>query len=337
MNLKNIADLIDGKLIGDGELQVTGVSGIAEAISGDITYLSDTKLLKELRRTRASAVIVKEFVDGLEMPQIVHRNPQYAFANLLSHFHSSSREFQGISERAYIAAGAQIGDDVTIYPFAYIAEAASIGSHSVIYPGVFVGEKASVGEGCLIYANVTIREGITIGSRVIIHAGAVIGADGFGYVFEDGIHHKIPQVGTVSIEDDVEIGSNVTIDRATTGATVVGKGTKVDNLVQIGHNVHIGQNVILVAQVGIAGSAEIGDGVILAGQVGVADHAIIEAGTIVGAGTGVMGKLKQGVYFGWVAMPHRDCLKSQAVYARLPELKKKVQELELKMRQLEKD
>jgi UDP-3-O-[3-hydroxymyristoyl] glucosamine N-acyltransferase len=179
---------------------------------------------------------------------------------------------------------------------------------------------------------VAIREGVAIGSRVIIHANAVIGSDGFGYVFEDGIHQKIPQVVGVIIEDDVEIGANVTIDRATTGNTVIGKGTKIDNLVQIGHNVTVGKNVILVAQVGIAGSSKIGDGVVLGGQVGVADHTTIEAGTMIGAKGGAMGEMKRSVYSGILPMPHREWLKAMAVFAKLPELHKKIKELEEKIK-----
>ncbi len=177
----------------------------------------------------------------------------------------------------------------------------------------------------------TIRENTVIGDRVIVHPNAVIGSDGFGFVFEDGKHNKIPQVGNVRIEDDVEIGAGVTIDRATTGTTVIGKGNKIDNLVQIGHNVRVGSNVILVAQVGIAGSSQIGDGVILGGQAGVADHAVIEAGTMVAAQSGVMGEVKRGVYGGSPMIPHRDWLKATALFARLPELKKRIEELEKKI------
>src|SRR5208283_3202054 len=185
-----------------------------------------------------------------------------------------------------------------------------------------------------IFPNVTIRENTLIGDRVIIHAGAVIGSDGFGYVFEDGMHNKIPQVGNVSIEDDVEIGAGVTIDRATTGTTVIGKGTKIDNLVQVGHNVQVGKNVILVAQVAIGGSSIIGDGVMIGGQAGVSDHINVEAGAMIAAQSGVLGDVGRGIYGGSPAIPHREWLKASALFARLPELKKRIEELEKEVNRL---
>lgn len=331
MKLKEIANLIGGEINGGEDVEITGAAGISDAKEGDITFLSSTKLLNELKSSRASAVIVKRPVTGLKIPQIIAKNPHYAFAQLLSQFYVQPHPCSGISKNAFVSDTAIIGQDVTIYPFAYISDSVNIGSGTVIYPCVFIGKNSSIGEKCLIYSNVTIREGVAIGSRVIIHANAVIGSDGFGYVFENGMHQKIPQVGGVIIEDDVEIGANVTIDRATTGNTVIGKGTKIDNLVQIGHNVTVGKNVILVAQVGIAGSSKIGDGVILGGQVGVADHTIIEAGTMIGAKGGAMGEMKMNVYSGILPMPHREWLKAMAVFAKLPELHKRIKELEEKI------
>ena len=333
MKLKDIADLIGGKIIGSGDIEINGISGISEAKDGDITFLSGTKLLKELKGSGAAAVIVKEAVKDIEKPQIIVSNPLYAFARLLSHFYVKPHRYKGISEKAFVSEKAVLRENVTIYPFAHISDSATIGSGTVIYSGVFIGEDTVIGNDSVIYSNVTVREGVRIGSRVIIHAGAVIGSDGFGYVFEDGMHRKIPQVGGVIIEDDVEIGANVTIDRATTGNTIVGKGTIIDNLVQIGHNVHIGSNVILVSQVGIGGSSEIGDGVILGGQVGVADHAKLEAGTMVGAKGGAMGEMKRSIYSGILPMPHKDWLKAMAIFSKLPELKKKIKELEEKIKE----
>jgi UDP-3-O-[3-hydroxymyristoyl] glucosamine N-acyltransferase len=335
MKLIDVAKIADGSLSGSYDVEITGVAGISEAKEGDITFLAGPRWLKELRNTRASAVLVKEFAGDLEKPQVKTANPQYAFARLLSHFYVTPYPCKGVSERAFVAQGASIGADVTVYDFAYIAEGVTIGPGSVIYPGVFVGEGSSLGDRCVIYPNVTIRERVTIGSRVIVHANAVIGSDGFGYVFEGGRHNKIPQVGGVVIGDDVEIGAGVTIDRATTGNTVIGSGTKIDNLVQIGHNVQIGSNAILVAQVGIAGSSRIGDGVILGGQVGIADHAVIEAGTMLGAQSGIMGEVKRGVYSGSPAIPHREWLRSVSLFAKLPELKKKIDELEAKVKKME--
>lgn len=335
MKLHDIAKIVAGSLSADYDIEISGVAGISEAREGDITFLSGTRLLKDLRNSRASAVLVKDFIGDLEKPQIKTADPQYAFARLLSYFYVKPHPVKGISDKAFVATGASIGSNVTVYDFAYIAEGVTIGSGSVIYPGVFIGEGSSVGEGCLIYPNVTIREKVLIGNRVIVHANTVIGSDGFGYVFAEGRHNKIPQVGGVIIEDDVEIGAGVTIDRATTGTTIIGKGTKIDNLVQVAHNVRVGRNVILVAQMGIAGSARIGDGVLIGGQVGIADHAVIEAGTMIGGQSGVLGDVGKGVYSGTPAIPHRNWLKSSALFAKLPEMNKRIDELEEKVKKLE--
>jgi UDP-3-O-[3-hydroxymyristoyl] glucosamine N-acyltransferase len=199
----------------------------------------------------------------------------------------------------------------------------------VLYPGVYVGEGSTIGEGTIIYPNVTIRENVTIGKNSIIHAGAVIGSDGFGYVFENGQHYKIPQVGGVVVEDNVEIGANVSIDRATLGNTIIATGTKIDNLVQIAHNVKIGQNCIIVAQTGISGSSVLGNGVILAGQVGIVDHVTLADRVMIGAKSGVSNDIQEaGAYSGIPAIPHKVWLKAQALYAKLPELAKRLREVE---------
>ncbi len=328
MKLQDVAEIISGELRGDPDTEIQGVSGITEALEGDVTFLSDMRYLKDCLSTKASCVIVKDFIDELKTPQIRVKDPYYAFATLLEHFYPREKEEKGISPMAIVSEKAKIGRDVTIYPFVFISEDAEVGDNTIIYPFVFVGRRSKIGQSCLIYSNVTIREGVRIGERVIIHAGAVIGSDGFGYIFEAGRHHKIPHVGGVTIEDDVEIGANVTIDRATTGNTIIGRGTKIDNLVQIGHNVRIGENSIIVAQVGIGGSSKIGNNVMLGGQAGVSDHAVIEDGTMVGAQSGVMGHIRAGVYSGTPVIPHREWLKSVALFSRLPEMFKKIKELE---------
>src|SRR5512135_1024337 len=211
MKLKDIALLIEGRVIGDGDVVISGVAGLSEAAEGDITFLTGVKHLKEAKESRAAAVIVRDGIEGLDKPQIACANPQLAFAVLLGHFYVKPHPHTGISENAVVSPSAEIGENVTVYPFAYIAGGAGIGRDCVIYPGVFIGENSRVGEGCTIYSNVTIRENVSVGSRVIIHPGAVIGADGFGYVFDGRAHYKIPQVGSVVIEDDVEIGANTTI------------------------------------------------------------------------------------------------------------------------------
>jgi UDP-3-O-[3-hydroxymyristoyl] glucosamine N-acyltransferase len=328
MKLKEIAALVNGQIVGAGETEITGVSGLSETGPGHITFLSSPKLLEAANASEASAIIVKEANPEISKPQVVVANPQLAFAKLLGIFYLKQKPCLGISEKAFIAGTAKIGKNVTIYPYAYIDNEAAIGDDSVIYPGVFIGENSRLGNGCTLYPNVTIREGISIGNRVSIHAGAVIGADGFGYVFDGRAHQKIPQVGGVLIEDDVEIGANTTIDRATTGNTVIGSGTKIDNLVMIAHNVKIGRGAILVSQVGVAGSCTLGDGVVLGGQAGIPDHVNIESGTMVGAQAGVVGDLKKGIYLGSPAINHREFFRSSVIFGQLPELKKKIAELE---------
>lgn len=335
MKLREIAGLIGAELTGSPDIEIKGAAGISDAKDGDITFLATAKLVSECIESKASAVIVKELVPEIKKPQLKVSNPQYAFARLLEHFYVKPFIASGISEGAYVSEKAKIGKDVSVYPLAFVSDSVSIGDRTVIYPGVFIGENSSVGDECIIYPNVTIRENVKIGSRVIIHSGAVIGSDGFGYVMEKGIHYKIPQVGGVIIGDSVEIGANVTIDRATTGNTIIGKGTKIDNLVQIAHNVKVGENSIVVAQVGVAGSTEIGNYVVLGGQVGVADHTKIDDGVMVGAQSGAMGHVKKGIYSGSPMIPHRDWLKSIVIFAKLPELSKRIKELEDMIKNIE--
>ncbi|HMK50405.1 MAG TPA: UDP-3-O-(3-hydroxymyristoyl)glucosamine N-acyltransferase [Thermodesulfovibrionales bacterium] len=328
MRVRELAEVINGEIIGDGNIEIRGVAGILEAGEGDITFLSARKYIKDLPRCRASCLIVKDFVPDTGMTQLKVANPYLAYAKLLEYIYKKPRKAAVISGGATISDTAIIAGDVSIYPFAYISDRVSVGKGTIIHPFVYVGEDTSIGEDCIIYPNVTLREGLKLGDRVIVHSGSVVGSDGFGYVFDAGLHHKIPQVGGVIIEDDVEIGSNVSIDRATTGNTVIGRGSKIDNLTQIAHNVKIGSNSIIVAQVGIAGSSEVGDYVTLGGQVGVADHTRIDPETMIGAQSGVMGHVAKGIYSGSPAIPHREWLKAQAVFAKLPELQKKIRELE---------
>jgi UDP-3-O-[3-hydroxymyristoyl] glucosamine N-acyltransferase len=335
MKLGDVARHLGGEIAGDPDIDIRGASGIHDAGEGEVTFLADRKLIEACAGSRASGVVVKQFIPEIGKPQIIVANPLYAFAKLLELFHVKPALSTGISDSAFVSPQASIGKDVSIHAFAYVSDSAVIGDRTIIHPGAFVGAGAVVGEECLIYPHVTVCERVTIGNRVIIHAGSVLGSDGFGYVFEGGRHYKIPQIGTVVIGDDVEIGANVTIDRATTGETVIGKGTKIDNLVQIGHNVKIGEHSIIVSQVGIAGSTEIGSHVVLGGQVGVADHATIDDGCMLGAQSGVFGHLSRGIYSGSPAIPHRDWLKASALFARLPELHKKIRELEDTLRRME--
>lgn len=338
MKLNHIAALLKGEIISTpqaDDIEITGVAGIRDAKEGEISFISTHKYMKELAACKASCVIVKESIQDITIPQLKVSNPYFAFAKLLEHFYVKPQKFSGISDRAIISEKAHLAADVSISPFSYISDSVSIGSGTIISPYVFIGENTSIGQKCIIYPHVTVREGVKIENNVIIHSGSVIGSDGFGYVLEEGKYHKIPQVGGVIIEDNVEIGSNVSIDRATIGNTVIGRGTKIDNLVQIAHNVTIGKNSVIVAQVGIAGSTEIGDFVTLAGQAGISDHAKIESETIIGPRSGITGKVTKGTYLGSPALPHRDWMKAAALFAKLPALNKKVKELEEKIKELE--
>lgn len=336
MNITEFAKIVNGEVIGNPEVVLTGVAGLRDAKQGDITFIASSKYLEYLADTKASCVIVKEVIPGLPIPQVKVANPYYGFAKAIECFYPKGSHSRRISAEALVDASASIGDGVSIYPFAVVSAHTLIGDNSVIMPGVFIGENASIGSDCLIYPNVTIREGSTLGNRVIVHSGTVIGSDGFGYVIENGEHYKIPQVGGVIIEDDVEIGSNVSIDRATLGNTLIKQGSKIDNLCHLAHNLTVGERSLILAQAGIAGSTEIGDYVIIGGQVGIADHSVIDSGAIVVGGSVVMkGHVKKGIYSGYPSIPHAKWLRAQALFARLPEMNKRLKELEEKIRRLE--
>jgi UDP-3-O-[3-hydroxymyristoyl] glucosamine N-acyltransferase len=242
MKLRDLAEIVDGKILGDPDIEITGATGIAEAKKGDITFFADKKMMPLVSGTDASAIIVNEEIKGLSTSMLMVNNAYLAFAKILEALYGKSFEPTGISDKAIIGVNVKFGEGVSVYPLAYVCDNVHIGSQVTLSPNIYIGEGVTVGNNSVIYPNVTIRAGTKIGERVIIHPGTVIGSDGFGYILEEGTHYKIPQVGGVIIEDDVEIGANVTIDRATTGNTVIGRGTKIDNLVQIAHNVKIGKH-----------------------------------------------------------------------------------------------
>jgi UDP-3-O-[3-hydroxymyristoyl] glucosamine N-acyltransferase len=337
MKLIEFSKILDGTVHGNPDIEITGVSGVKEAKEGDITFLSSPKYLKDLSASKASCVLVKDVVKDINIPQLKVSNPYFAFAKAIEYFYPQPSFAPGVSKDAYISDKADIGKNVTVFPFSYISDHVSVGDTTAIMTGVFIGENTKIGSCCILYPNVVIRENVVLGDRVIIHSGTVVGSDGFGYVFESGSHYKIPQVGGVVIGDDVEIGSNVSIDRATLGNTIISEGAKIDNLVQIAHNVKIGEKSLIIGQVGIGGSTEIGSFVTLAGQVGVADHASIESGTIVGGQSGIIGTLTKGLYTGTPAIPHMNWLRSQSLFAKLPELNKRIKELEERLNTLEKE
>ncbi len=335
-HLKELAELVGGNVIGDAETQVSGVAAIEEAGPGEIAFIANPKFLSMLEHTRASAIIVKEPV-STEKPLLLVPNPYLAFAKLLKLFYEKPSPPAGIDSRAFISPTARLGSDLTISPFAYVGDRSQLGDRVRLYPGVYVGEDCSIGEDSILYPGVSIYSGTIIGKRVTLHAGAVIGADGFGYVKEGGKNFKIPQVGRVEIGDDVEIGANTTVDRATLGKTIVESGVKIDNLVMVAHNVRIGQDSILVAHVGIAGSSRIGKNVTLAGQVGVSDHVTIGDNVRVGAQSGVAFDLAPNqAYTGSPAIPHRDALRAVMIVPKLPEMKKTLEELKKRLEKIEK-
>lgn len=332
MKLKELAALTGGTISGDPDVEITGVSGIKEAAAGNITLLADKKNMASVPDCKASAFIVKEEIKDLGKSMIISENPRLAFAKALEILHVPPYNPSGVSDKAVIGENVILGEDISIHPLAYIGNNVSLGARVTISPGVYIGDDVSIGDGSVIHPNVTIREKVTVGSKVIIHAGAVIGSDGFGYVPDKTGPYKIPQVGGVIIGDGVEIGANVTIDRATTGNTIIGSGTKIDNLAHVAHNVKVGKNCIIIAQVGISGSVEIGDGAILAGQVGVRDHVKIGSNAVVGAKSGIVKDIPDGqVYSGIPAIPHGSWLKAQNIFSKLPEYIKRLQKLERKL------
>lgn len=335
-NLQELAQLVGGKMEGNPSTPIKGISGIKEAEEGDITFVANPKYFSWVGRTRASAIIV-----GLDSRisyknLLMVENPYLAFGKIVEFFFPRTRKPLGISPMVFRGEGVEIGEESSIYPMVYLGNHVRLGSRVTIYPGVYVADRAKIGEDTIIYSNVTIREDTSIGRRVIIHSGVTIGCDGFGFAWDGSRHAKIPQVGIVEIEDDVEIGANTAIDRATIGKTVIKRGTKIDNLVQIGHNVIVEENVILAGQVGISGSSRIGKNVILAGQVGIANHLNIGDNARVGAKSGVAQDVPAGeTYSGIPAFSHREWLRVQPIIKKLPELSQEVKELKKRLDQLE--
>src|SRR5712692_1107471 len=334
--LEEIAALTQGTLLGRPDLVITGVAGLSEAKPDDLSFVTGEAASKEATSTRAVALLVPRPINGLACAQIVVTNPALAMAQVVEKFFVPQHPAIGVSKSVSRGNDVVLGEGVSIWPFVTLDDRVSIGRGTTLYPNVFVGEGSVIGEDCVIYPNVTIRERVTIGNRVIIHPGTVVGSDGFGYLQEGGRHHKIPQVGTVVIEDDVELGANVTVDRARLGQTIVRRGTKVDNLVQIAHNVEVGEHNILVSQVGIAGSSKTGHHVIVGGQAGISDHVTIGDLAMIAARSGLNRDVAaKEVVAGFPSQPHLEWLKSMAIVAKLPELRQHLRELEDRLKGLE--
>jgi UDP-3-O-[3-hydroxymyristoyl] glucosamine N-acyltransferase len=337
--LSELAAQVGGEVIGDGTLAIRGVNGLAEAGADELTFFSNIRYRKELARTHAAAVLVGPDApprNGVTYVQV--SNPYLAFARISQIFHPRERFEPGVRAGAHVHPGARVDVTATVMAGATVERGARVGARAVLFPGVYLGEEATLGDETVVYPNVTVRERCQVGARCILHAGCVIGADGFGFAFdlEPPAHVKIPQAGRVRIEDDVEIGACSCVDRATHGETVVGRGSKVDNLVQIAHNVRVGPLSIICAQTGISGSAELGTGVVLAGQVGVVGHIEIGDGVKVVAQSGIAHDVPAGATVaGAPAVDYREWLKMSAALPRLADLLKEVRELRRRVGQLE--
>ena len=319
---------VDGYISGDPNLEITGVSEIQNGKSGTITFLGNQAYKKYMDNTKASAVIVsnEKFLSGKS--GVVVRNPQFAMAKVLSKFSPNEYNAKGIHPKAIVDSSSNIGNNVTIEAGAVIEAGVTIDDSTFIGANVFIGKNTKIGSDCNIYQNVVIYQDIFIGNKVIIHGSAVIGCDGYGFVKDEGKHLKIPQTGTVLIGDDVEIGANSVIDRATIGETIISNMTKIDNLVHIGHNVQIGSGCLITAQVGIAGSAIIGDNCSIGGQAGVVPHVEIGPKSIIAAKSGVTRSLIGGeMYGGYPARPIKEQHKRDAIYSEISIMKKKLDQL----------
>src|SRR5438105_1811436 len=322
-----------GELVGDPKLNITGAASLADASSGEISFFANRKYIGLLRKTRASAVFVPpDFAEPVATAQVRVSNPTKAFEQAVLKFAPKPITFaSGVHPSAIVGSSVRLGERVSIQPHAVIEDGSQIGNDTIIGAGSYVGHETTIGSACLIYPLVTIRERSRIGSRVILHSGAVIGADGFGFEVVDGRQQKIQQLGIVQIDDDVEIGANTTIDRARFGRTWIQQGVKIDNLVQIAHNVIIGKHSVIAAQTGISGSTRVGEKVMMAGQVGIIGHLTIEDNTIIAAQSGISKDLPGGAWFGSPAVPLPEAKRQIAWIHRLGKLFDRVKAIEKKL------
>ncbi|MFH1406400.1 MAG: UDP-3-O-(3-hydroxymyristoyl)glucosamine N-acyltransferase [Candidatus Omnitrophota bacterium] len=338
LTVKEIAKLLSGEVVGDPDIKIKGVCGIKESKPGDITFIANSRYNPLMDNTQASCVITSRDVKNAPRTIIRTENPSLAFAKIVSVFWPEQiKHPTGMHATATIGKNVKLGKDVAVDANAVLEDNCEIGDRTIIYAGVYVGHNAKIGADCIIYPNVTIRDNLTIGNRVSVHSGTVIGSDGFGFATVKGLHHKIPQIGTVIIEDDVEIGSNVAIDRARFGKTIVGKGTKIDNLVQIAHNVVLGENCIVIAQTGISGSTEVKNNVTFAGQSGTVGHITIGENSVIAAQAGVTKAVPPNTCVsGYPAKPHHIAKRINACMQRLPILFKIISGIDKRIKELEK-
>ncbi|HTX52216.1 MAG TPA: UDP-3-O-(3-hydroxymyristoyl)glucosamine N-acyltransferase [Candidatus Baltobacteraceae bacterium] len=336
MRLGDLAEQIGCRLEGDGSQEIRRVRPLEFAGPDDLSFVTDAAALGRAAASRAGALILPEKAPAADRPCLRTPNPYLAFARALALLEPVPRPTPGIDSSAVVHPSARVDPSSSIGPLCVIGAQAEVGPDTVLDAQVYVGADCRVGRGCRVYPQVTVREGTCIGNGVIIHSGAVIGADGFGYAKDGARYVKIPQVGRVVIEDEVEIGANTTIDRATMGETRIGRGSKIDNLVQLAHNVRVGPDSVILAQVGVAGSTQIGARVTLAGQVGIVDHVLLGDDVIVGSQAGVTKDIPAGsVVLGSPAVPHREFKRQLAAAARLPEYAKALRAIEARLADLE--
>lgn len=328
ISIGELARRIGGEVRGNPERQVSGVAPFEQAGDQDVTLAADSAFLKKLDSTEAGCVLVPDTCDGTDVDMILCRNTRVAFAKAMAVFHPPPAPVMNISSRASLGSGVEYGDAVQVDPFVSIGDRVKLGHRVRLHSHVFIGDDVTIGDDVVVHPNVSILERCSIGSRVVIHAGTVIGSDGFGFAPDGPQYLKIPHVGTVVIEDDVEIGANNTIDRATFGKTWIRRGAKTDNLIQIAHNVEIGEDTVIAAQTGIAGSTTVGRHVVLAGQVGVSGHLTVGENAVIGPQTGIAKPVAAGAtVMGYPAVPVKEFLRQASLLTRLPDMRKNLAKL----------
>ena len=334
--LQQLADLVDGEVCGDAELDILQVAPIDQAQAGDITFVANPKYLGKLKDCLASAVILAPGIDVPGANLIVCANPYLAFAKILTFLQVAARPVKGVMPGARIAESADVDNSTTIYPGCVVGERVKIGAGTTLYPGVVLYDDVTIGEGCILHANSVVREGCRLYDRVILQPAAIIGSDGFGFAPDGSGYYKIPQVGIVVLEDDVEVGSNSCVDRAALGETRIRRGTKLDNLVQIAHNVDVGEDCILVSQGGIAGSSKIGNHCTFGGQAAVAGHLTVGENVMIGGRGGATGNVAPNqILSGLPLMPHKQWLRATMTLPKLPEMRKEMQQMKKRLDELE--
>jgi UDP-3-O-[3-hydroxymyristoyl] glucosamine N-acyltransferase len=336
IKLKEIARILGGAIEGDEDIIIKNISGIEDAKEGDITFVANPKYIKYIKQTKASAIVCSPDVSSETKNLLKVKNPYLAYAKAITYLNPQPEESGTVDERASIGKDVRLGKNVTIYPFVFIGDGSTIGDNTTIYPNCFLGRKVKIGTSTFLHPNVTIREECIVGNNVIINSGAIIGSDGFGFAPDGAKKFKIPQLGIVQIDDDVEIGACTTIDRATIGKTWIKRGAKLDNLIQVAHNCTIGEDSIIIAHTGISGSTHIGDRVTMAGQSATAGHVKIGNDVTVGARGGIAVDVPPGqIVSGAPHMPHRDWLRSTLIFRKLPEMNQTIKDLKKKISELE--